>query len=892
VHVAIAHEGSAVSVPALDGLPYIPSVVACAPGRALVGAPARAHLFVSPAEVLFGPARHLGGGQVLLGEEKHEPEELVARLLDQAVAAGLVLARGPIDGVAISRAAWASSEARRALAGAAQRAGLHLVRTEVSTTLGAIARHQERGPAGLVAFVDVGGWKIEATILSVETDVVRALGRSVDATIGANWLDGRLVKALAHQVAPEREAELLRDRLCYALLREQCEAMRIQLSADTTATLPLPFLAPLLRTKEPPVWRLERTFLETLSSPLIDAIQVVCGEALAHAQLQAQLVNEVCVLGGLARMPAVRQAVSGFFGRPAVARGDVEGLVARGAALAAAVSLGQLGLRVIDDLDEHGHAVAAAGWGQPVPPYDTPAPEIIPAPPVSQGGGETRASVPAPSLPAPAPPQATPVAMPPRARMASQEALRTQPYAGATHAPHARSPSQEAPRAQPNAHAPHVRSPSQEAPRAHHLRSPSPEAPRARLRSPSQEALRAPPPSQTSLEPPVPAPPAVAHEVAATEPGPPPPTANAPETMPPTAAPQKPGQELRAEGPLRNPRDPAALAATPFDGPLSLAPPLSVPVLLLAIGRRRSFSGQLSLKRENREACIAVVRGGAAGTSLDMEQLRRSFEWPDGTYRITDEPPPERLLATRRSMVSVVMHGIRSLLRVMDTEQVSAVLAPQLLLAPRVLPGRAALVPLLGLSPRELRFVEHVLDGATTVDEILRRGGIGRDTALHLIFVLHLFRALEWRSVDECAGTSPADQLRARAQKLEKADHFEVLGVHWSVSRVEIDRAWRRIEEEMKPGGRASQIDAQAAERILARARSAYQVVAHAGDRHAYLLTIHPDLDFEAIESVAEDQNQWYAYRGAAEATEESARLKNELLELSRLQHDAPKPRR
>lgn len=340
---------------------------------------------------------------------------------------------------------------------------------------------------------------------------------------------------------------------------------------------------------------------------------------------------------------------------------------------------------------------------------------------------------------------------------------------------------------------------------------------------------------------------------------------------------------------LCNPRDPAALAATPLDGALPLTAPLSVPVLLLALGRRRSFSGLLRLQRANHEASIAIVRGGAAGTSLDMEHLRRSFEWPDGTYKITGDAPATRLLAMRQSMVGVVTHGLRSCLRVMDLEQVVVVLRPHLPLAPRVLQSRTALVPLLGLAPRELRFVEHVLDGATAGEEILRRGGIGRETAIHLLFVLHLFRALEWCPVEFRPGESPADRLRQRAHKLEKADHFEVLGVHWSVARAELDRALLCIEEEMKPGGPASQLDARAAEEILARARLAHQAVANREARHAYLLELHPDLDFEAIESIAENQTEWYAWRGAREATEESARLKNELLELSRLQHHSPK---
>ena len=800
VHVAIAHEGRGVPVPALDGLPYIPSVIGYSHGHAMVGAPARAHFFVSPAEVLFSPARHLGGGRVKLGEVEHEPEALVGHLLEEAMAAGLVAADSFIDGVALSRAAWASPEARRALAGAAHRAGMNLVRTEVSTTLAAIALLAERGPTGLVVFVDVGGWKIEATVLLLEPGVVRALGRSVDATIGANWIDGRLVKALVHQVAPDNERELLKDRLCYAMLREQCESMRVELSTQTNAAITLPFLIPLLRVKEPPLWRLERQHLEHLALPLFEAIRVVCGEALEHASVEPGQIEQVFVLGGLAHMPAVRNTASEFFGRTASGRGDVDGLPARGAALVAEASLGQTKLKVVDDLDDHGRSVAAAGWGQAIPPFSTPTPEPIALP----------------STPA--------------------------PVAATAHDSH------------PSAHD-HPMFPKA-APAPHPIVSvqttrPAPLSPTPESRVPAAMI----------------------------------------ETIAPAPPPRVKGHEqsLPSEGTLKNPRDPHGLAAVPLEGVLPLDLPLSMPVLLLAMGRRRNFSGQLRLKWENHETSISIIRGGAAGTSLELEQLRRSFEWPAGTYKITGEAPPARMVALRQPMVSVVVHGIRSYLRTMDITSTLDVLRPHLHEAPHVLPSRGALVPLLGLSPRELRFVEHVLDGATSADEILRRGGIGRETAVHLMFVLNLFRVLEWHSVEHRPGESPAEQLRLRADKLERSDHFEALGVHWSVSRAEIDHALRHIEEDMKPGGRASQIEPAAAARILARAQLAHRAVANEGDRHAYLLDIHPDLDFDAIESVAEDQNQLYAWRGAAEATQETARLKKELTDLSNLQHHPPK---
>ena len=108
LHIACVQRGRAVPVTATDGQAHVASVVALGRSGPLVGSAARAHLMVSPGEVLFGPARHLGGGAVRLGETSYLPEELVSWLLKEALSAGRAAAGAEIEGVALSRAAWAS----------------------------------------------------------------------------------------------------------------------------------------------------------------------------------------------------------------------------------------------------------------------------------------------------------------------------------------------------------------------------------------------------------------------------------------------------------------------------------------------------------------------------------------------------------------------------------------------------------------------------------------------------------------------------------------------------------------------------------------------------------------------------------------------------------------
>jgi hypothetical protein len=813
---------------------------------------------VSPGEVLFGPARHLGGGSVRLGQTSYLPEALVSWLLKEALSAGRAATGAKIEGVALSRAAWASPEARRALDEAVGIAGVKPLGTAVSTTLAAAAHLIERALTGTVAVVDVGSWKLEAAIIALAPGQVRPLGRSVDATIGASWLDGQLVRAMAHSVSPDHERQILKNRICYALLREQCENARINLSTLAMVDVSMPFLASLIGVTGTPVGSLDRPLVESVARPLFDAIETVCREASVQAGIELTEVTELILVGGLARMPAVRSQVARLFGREPHKAGDVEGAVARGAAFLAAAATGEIRLEILDALEPSTDVTAGAGWGQPVPPPAlTPTPDLI---------LETSSASAEPGSVSAANPDATAEAVP---EMVSDE---------------------------PTAQDPVV--PPAEIEFARDLR-PAPREGSAQVR---EAPIITPPPSLDDM--------AAAPAESASQQGPvqgrapeapppqPAPWRSAPAASrsdaPPTLAPERPMAApanlptLPSEGAFKNPRTAQDMAALALGGALRMRPPLPIPVLLLAIGRRRQLNGTLKLTYRSSRANIAILRGGVGGSPLEMEQLRRSFEWPAGQYKITGEVPL-RPNIKRIPVVSVVIHGIRSALRSLNLADVMKIIEPHLGEAPRVVPSRLPIIPLMGLSPRELRFVEHVMDGVTSASDIFARGGIGKDTAIQILFVLHVFGALEWLRAERTGGETLADQLNARAAKIDHVDHFEALGIHWSVPRADIERAYRALQEMLGSGSRGEQAAPGAAAKILARAAKAYQVVSVDSQRRNYLLSIHPDVDYEAIESIADSQSEWNAWRGVAEATRETTRLKDELIQLAKMQHRGPK---
>jgi hypothetical protein len=851
------------AVPATDGQAHVASVVALGRGGPLVGSAARAHLMVSPGEVLFGPARHLGGGPVRLGEASYLPEELVSWLLKEALSAGQAVTGAEIEGVALSRAAWASPEARRALDEAVNIAGVKPLGTAVSSSLAAAAHMIERALTGTVAVVDVGGWKLEAAIVALAPGQVRPLGRSVDATIGASWLDGQLVRAMAHSLAPDHERQILKNRICYALLREQCESARISLSTLPAVDVSMPFLASLIGVSGTPVGRLDRPLVESVARPLFDAIETVCREALVQAGIEVTEVTELILVGGLARMPAVRSQVAKLFGREPHKAGDIEGTVARGAAFLAAAATGEIHLEILDALEQSTDVTAGAGWGQPVPPPAfTPTPDLIlmpPSPtdePVSVPAANSSVAAEAvPEMVSDEPTTSNPVVPP--AEIEFSRDLRPTPRDGSARVREA--PIITPPPSLDDMHPAH----------REHISQKGPTPARDPLASPRHAPQPVIAPSRSTQ-------PASRPDT--------PPALEAERPMAPSAS----VPTLPSEGVFRNPRTAQDMAALALGGALCMQPPLPIPVLLLAIGRRRHLNGTLKLSYGATHASIAILRGGVGGSPLEMEQLRRSFEWPEGQYKISGEAPLRQNIK-RMPVVSVVIHGIRSALRSLNLADVMKIIEPHLGDAPRVVPSRAPIIPLMGLSPRELRFVEHVMDGVTSTSDIFARGGIGKDTAIQIMFVLHIFGALEWLRAERTGGETLADHLNARAEKIDRVDHFEALGIHWSVSRADIERAYSSLQEMLRPGSRGEQAAPEAAAKILARAAKAYQVVSVDTQRRNYLLSIHPDVDYEAIESIADSQSEWNAWRGVDEATRETTRLKDELTQLADMQHRGPK---
>ncbi len=1081
VRMAVALGGGCALVTAADGAPSIPAAVTYARDRVVVGTSALARAATHPASTVVGPLRMLGRAPLTLDGVERSGVELVAALLAACVQRATDHA-GPPAGLVVGASADAAPSVASGFEAAAKLVGVPLLRVVEPPLLAALAfSAQRRLEAGRIAIVDVGGGRCDAAIFTLGGGQFHAVARATDARAGGNALDDRLVESLGAALAPQAPTSLLREPSVRELLRQACEAARRELDHAQAIDVPLPFVGSFLGRASAPIWRLKIDYLGQLAAPIFAALDAVCRKVLADSGIRPGDIDHLVLLGGLSRMPAVREHVEAIFGRARAPGVEAHGMVARGAALLAATE---------GDLVEvlRSEPPASSGTGRQAaplrPPVSSPAvPTPVssrPAVPTSTPSSVLRGGVIAPP-PMSGPSSSRPTggsAGPPSYRVASggrgaargadasspggtplqpsvvpstqMTPVQEKPSAstlvssrgdevpsGSGHDPGmarrgARVPpvavevllgasgvtgeavahTSDAPtlgrqtlqsgvapsaahrvvrnREMPSAprferastprldpkSAPRVEMKSaprvemKSAPRVEMKTSPGVEAgslPRAEARSaprtegasterferaPSQRGDESVPPRtevasapRQALTPSVPnvadtavsvtaptAPqeaPAAPSDRATPVPGPhtdvmsrvpafsrpspdterdtvvPPASVVAPPstTMPspggavaaapavpgPAGAPAK-GVSISLQGRFRNALDARELGAMPLTRPLTAADldPIALPVLLLQIARRRELGGVLRLASGNESIEVEIVAGAPALRKRERDELRAAFAWPEGTYVLRPvanfTPSAER---NREPMLAFIVRGLRMMLRPQEN-LLYDLLSDRLPLAPMLREGRAPLIAQLGFSTGEARVVERQFDKWTTGKKVAEGSGLGRAPALEILFLLDLLKAIDWVEPEKRRGETLVERMAARLGYAERGNYFEVLDLHWSATREQVDEAFYRLLDEVGPGTEASQGAPAECGRIVALAEQAHRVLSNNKERARYRDESYPDLDAELVVSTLRGQIEKLASRGDRAASQEALQMRRELEEWLSRQRRVP----
>lgn len=273
-----------------------------------------------------------GGVQVRVGEEWMTPAEVAAVVLQVARTVTERALGEAVDEAVITVPAHFTHHQRQQTLEAARLAGLKCERLLNEPTAAALAYGHRKNIERTVAIFDLGGGTFDVTVLKLSHGVYEVLSTSGDTYLGGEDFDYRIVDHLADALQAKSGADVRNDRTALQRLKDAAERAKCDLSFSDRTNVVIPHIVQGHSLEVV----LTRTTLESLTGDLVQRCVDVTRQAVAEADLQLSDIDEVILVGGQTRMPRVREAVSGLFGREPSRSVHPEEAVAVGAAVHAA----------------------------------------------------------------------------------------------------------------------------------------------------------------------------------------------------------------------------------------------------------------------------------------------------------------------------------------------------------------------------------------------------------------------------------------------------------------------------------------------------------------------------------------------------------------------------
>jgi molecular chaperone DnaK len=389
-------------IPMEDGRFTLPSVVAFLEnGRHLVGAAAKRQAAANPANTIFVAKRIIGRpfadtqtqaameavpyrcvegphGDVRIEARGRQwaIQEISALILAELRRAAEAQFNETITQAVITVPAYFSDAQRQATRDAAEIAGLQVLRIINEPTAAALAHGFLFGATRRVAVYDLGGGTFDVSVLTMGNGNVEVLATAGDAFLGGRDCDNKIVDWLLQTINTNYSVDLVDHVDAVQRLREAAEAAKIALSEQETTTLALPFLATTADGKPLHVEvELTRATLDQLCKDLVLRSITLFKETLQAADVQPADIDELVLVGGMTRMPLVRESVESLIGRTAATGVHPDLVVAVGAAIQAGMMKADAPKTTLTDVTPHNLGISTvAGLAETVIPKDTSLP--------------------------------------------------------------------------------------------------------------------------------------------------------------------------------------------------------------------------------------------------------------------------------------------------------------------------------------------------------------------------------------------------------------------------------------------------------------------------------------------------------------------------------------
>ena len=283
-----------------------------------------------------------GDVQIVAAGREFAPPEISAIILQKLKADAEAYLGEPVSGAVITVPAYFSDAQRQATKDAGRIAGLEVMRIINEPTASALAYGFDKRHEGRIAVYDLGGGTFDVSILDIGEGVFEVRSTNGDTHLGGDDLDARIVDWLAGGFAASNTIDLRQDRMALQRLKEAAEKAKIELSGVMETEINLPFITADLAGPKHLSVVLTRSKLDQLTQDLLERTVEPCRRAMADARLTAADIDEVILVGGQTRMPAVVELVTRIFGRDPTKGVNPDEVVAAGAAIQAGVLGGEV----------------------------------------------------------------------------------------------------------------------------------------------------------------------------------------------------------------------------------------------------------------------------------------------------------------------------------------------------------------------------------------------------------------------------------------------------------------------------------------------------------------------------------------------------------------------
>ncbi|OGO64644.1 MAG: molecular chaperone DnaK [Chloroflexi bacterium RBG_19FT_COMBO_47_9] len=361
--VAVMEGGEPTVIPSAEGERLIPSVVAVNKNHErLVGRVARNQAVVNPENTVFSIKRFMGRKfedpevkkalarvpykvakapngdiRVVLDGREYSPPEISAMILAKLKTDAEAYLGETVTQAVITVPAYFNDAQRNATKDAGKIAGLDVLRIINEPTASSLAYGLDKKKDEVIAVYDLGGGTFDISILDVGDGVFQVRSTSGDTFLGGDDFDMRLIDYLADEFKTTNGIDLRQDRQSLQRLKEAAEKAKIELSSMMQTEINLPYITADASGPKHLVMNLTRSKMEQLTGDLIERSLGPVRTALKDADLDTSKINEVVLVGGMTRMPAVQEAVRKLFNKEPHKGVNPDEVVAVGAAIQAGV---------------------------------------------------------------------------------------------------------------------------------------------------------------------------------------------------------------------------------------------------------------------------------------------------------------------------------------------------------------------------------------------------------------------------------------------------------------------------------------------------------------------------------------------------------------------------